>query len=115
MESSAKVYIGVYLARLEMPWAKSLKEKRSLVLPLTEKLKVRFPVSVARLAGLNRHDWELIGVSAISSDAVWLEGLLNRVGEFMASQGTFRVAENSLELELWDSLEERYLLGEPKS
>ena len=46
---------------LEMPWVASLKEKRSLIKPVTEKLKVRFPVSVARLAGLDAHEWELIG------------------------------------------------------
>jgi uncharacterized protein YlxP (DUF503 family) len=63
------VYIGVYLVRLEMPWARSLKEKRSLVKPVSEKLKARFPVSVARLGGLDSHDWELLGVTAISSDA----------------------------------------------
>ena len=98
---SANVYIGVYLARLEMPWVASLKEKRSLIKPVTEKLKVRFPVSVARLAGLDAHEWELIGATAISSDPVWLEGMLNKVGDFVASHGVYRVAQSSVELELW--------------
>ncbi len=97
------VYVGVYLARLEMPWVSSLKEKRSLIKPVTEKLKVRFPVSVARLGGLDAHDWELIGATAISADPVWLEGMLGKVGDFVAAHGVYRVAESSVELELWSS------------
>ncbi len=80
---------------------KSLKEKRGLIKPVVEKLKVRFPVSAARLDGLNAHDWELIGVSAISHDAVWLEGLLNRVGDFVAAHSGATVAESSVEIERW--------------
>ncbi|CAN5546669.1 hypothetical protein BH24DEI1_BH24DEI1_16490 [soil metagenome] len=41
---SSNVYIGVYLARLETPWARSLKEKRALIKPVAERLKARFPV-----------------------------------------------------------------------
>lgn len=79
----------------------SLKEKRSLIKPVTEKLKVRFPVSVARLGGLDAHDWELVGATAISSDPVWLEGMLGKVGDFVAAHGVYRVAQSSVELELW--------------
>ncbi len=100
----ANVYIGVYLARLETSWVSSLKEKRGLIKPVTEKLKVRFPVSVARLDGLDAHDWELIGATALSHDRVWLEGMLHKVGAFVASHGEFRVTESSVELELWEGL-----------
>jgi uncharacterized protein len=55
-------YTGLYTVRLGMPWVQSLKEKRALVRPVVERLKARFPVSVARLAGLNDHDFEVIGV-----------------------------------------------------
>ena len=98
----ATLYIGVYLARLSTPWARSLKEKRGLVLPITEKLKARFPVSVARLDGLESHTWELVGAIALSSDAVWLEGMLNKVDDFVSSR--IEVTARSLELEPWEGL-----------
>ena len=98
------VYVGVYQARLEMPWVRSLKEKRGLVKPVVEKLKVRFAVSAARLGGADEHTWEEIGVSVISSDRVGLEALLRRVEAFVAAQGEYRVTESRLEVELWDSL-----------
>jgi len=66
-------YIGVLTLRLEMPWVSNLKEKRALVRPVVERLKVRFPVTVARLDGLDVHDWELIGVTTISNDHEWIE------------------------------------------
>ena len=96
------IYIGVYVADLEMPWVTSLKEKRSLVRPVTERLKTRFPVSVARLDGLNEHGWERIGATAISADPVWLDGLLNKVHSFVAAHGDYRVRFSDISVEVWD-------------
>ena len=93
--------MGVCLLVFEMPWVHSLKEKRALVKPVTEKLKTRFPVSVARLDGLNAHDWERVGISAISSDPQWLETTLNKVSAFASSMSECRVYEESLEVERW--------------
>ncbi len=98
------IYIGVFQARLEMPWVHSLKEKRALVKPVVEKLKVRYAVAAARLGGTGEHTWETIGVSAISSDRVLLEGLLRNVEAFVAAQGDYRVSESRIDLELWDGL-----------
>ena len=97
----ARVYIGVCLLMFEMPWVHSLKEKRALVKPVAEKLKNRFPVSVARLDGLNAHGWERIGMSAISNDPQWLEMTLNKASAFASSISECRVYEESLEIEHW--------------
>jgi uncharacterized protein YlxP (DUF503 family) len=96
------VYVGVLLIDLETPWVSSLKEKRSLVRPITEKLKVRYPVSVARLAGSDTLTWERIGVAAISSDRIWLEQLLTKVRDVVAA-GEVRVADDHLDIEVWDA------------
>jgi uncharacterized protein len=91
-------YIGVYTARLEMPWVSNLKEKRALIRPVTERLKARFPVSVARLDGLDAHDWEIIGVVSISHDATWLDGLLQNVADFVAGNGEYNVCDETFEV-----------------
>jgi uncharacterized protein len=96
------IYIGIYIADLATPWVSSLKEKRAMILPVTEKLKSRFPVSVARLDGLNTHDWERVGVTVISHDAVWLEGLLNKVHDFIVSHGSYEVTVVEQAVEVWD-------------
>jgi uncharacterized protein len=91
-------YIGVYTAKLEMPWVSNLKEKRALIRPITERLKARFPVSVARLDGLDAHDWEIIGVVSISHDATWLDGVLHDVSSFIVSNGEYTVKDETFEI-----------------
>ena len=100
--SAAHTFVGVYRARLFMPWVKSLKEKRSIVKPVTERLKARFPVSVARLEGLDAHDWEVIGVVTIHADAIWVRDILDQVAAFVAAQGEYRVTDERLSVQAWD-------------
>ncbi len=85
-------YVGTLTVRVEMPWVSNLKEKRALVRPVVERLKARFPVTVARLDGLNAHDWEIIGVVTVSNDRQWVEETLTLAADFIAAQGEYRVA-----------------------
>lgn len=91
-------YVGTFTCRLDMPWVTNLKEKRALVRPVVERLKARFPVSVARLGGLDSHDWEVIGAVTISGDPQWIEETLRRVAEFVAANGEYRVSEETFDL-----------------
>ena len=93
--------MGVLLVELAAPWARSLKEKRAAVLPVTERLKARYPVSVARLSGANDQQRELIGVSALSNDGVWLEGLLGRVLAFIEAKEVV-VLRSQVDIEQWE-------------
>jgi uncharacterized protein YlxP (DUF503 family) len=102
MLGAVRGYVGVYTCRLEMPWVSNLKEKRSIVRPVTERLKARFPVSVARLDGLNEHGWEVIGVVTIHSEGGWVEDTLNQVADFIAANGEYTVKDESLEVNALD-------------
>lgn len=101
----ANIYVGVLIVRLELPWISSLKEKRALITPITEKLKSRFPLSVARLDGTEAYNWEVIGVSAIAHDKLWLEQLLSKAANFIATSPC-TVTSESLEVEVWAHTEE---------
>lgn len=96
----ANIYVGVLILRLETTGVRSLKEKRSLITPLTEKIKTRFPVSVARLDGSENYHWEVIGVSAIAHDSLWLEALLHKVANFAAA-GPCAILAESLQVDVW--------------
>lgn len=96
------VYIAIYLADIQTPWVKSLKEKRSVIKPVTEKLKQKFPVSVARLDGLNAYGWERVGVTAIHADRAWLESLLSKIHHFVAAQSNCDVQIIDSVVEVWD-------------
>ncbi|MGM9320127.1 DUF503 domain-containing protein [Deinococcus aquaticus] len=91
-------YVGVLTVRVEMPWVASLKEKRALVRPVVERLKVRFPLTVARLDGLDAHDWEVIGVATISNDYGWVEETLRMAADYIAKEGPYRVTDERTEI-----------------
>ncbi|WP_216328706.1 DUF503 domain-containing protein [Deinococcus aestuarii] len=100
-------YVGVLTVRVEMPWVSNLKEKRALVRPVVERLKARYPLTVARLDGLNAHDWEVIGVATLSNDYVWVEETLRMAADFIAKEGEYRVVEESTDIRvLGDDAEE---------
>jgi len=102
-------YIGVYAARLEMPWVKSLKEKRALVRPVLERVRARFPVSAARLDGLDAHGWETLGLVAIGNDPLWVEAVLKKAASFLRENGEFLVRAEELEVVRWDTEFDRLL------
>lgn len=101
MPERATTYVGVLLVTLEFPGVRSLKEKRALVKPVTERLKVRFAVSVARLAGLDAHDWERIGVVTIGADRAWVERTLDQALAFVHGRGV-TVRDTEIDVERWD-------------
>lgn len=101
MGDSRLVYVGVLSIRFATPFVRSLKQKRSLIKPITEGLKSKFPVSVARIDGLDAHDWERIGVAAIAADPEWLRGMLDKAAAFVASRGV-PVDESRVEIDVWE-------------
>ena len=98
---SQPTYVGVLLLELDLSWVKSLKEKRSIVVPVVEKLRSRFPVSVARLARAQNRNWERLGVVLISSDRNWLEKVLESARRFAIS-GESCVCSTSISVEVWE-------------
>lgn len=91
-------YVGVLTLRVEMPWVGNLKEKRAMIRPVVERLKSRFPLTVARLDGLNAHDWEVIGVATLSNDYQWVQETLKMAADYIAAEGEYQITEESVEI-----------------
>lgn len=100
-ESPGPVFVGVLTFTVETPGARSLKEKRSLVKPLVERLRARYPVSVARLDGLDLLGEETVGAVTLSADAAVCRSVLERALAFAEGQG-MRVRAPRVEVERWD-------------
>ena len=60
--------IGVLTLEIQLPGCKSLKEKRSRLKPLINRLHREFNVSVAELDRLDKWDEATIGCALISND-----------------------------------------------
>ncbi|WP_019585845.1 DUF503 domain-containing protein [Deinococcus apachensis] len=99
-------YVGVLTVRVEMPWVTNLKEKRALVRPVVERLKARYPLTVARLDGLDAHDWEVIGVATLSNDYGWVEETLRMAADFIAREGEYRIVWEETEISVLGGEEE---------
>lgn len=101
MADGAGVFVGVLTFTVETPGVRSLKEKRSHLKPLVERMRARFPVTVARLGGLDRHDEETVGAVTLSSDPEVCRSVLERALAFARAQG-LRIRDVHTDVERWD-------------
>ena len=86
--------IGVAAWELQIFGAQSLKEKRSVVKSLKDRLRERFNVAVAETA---HHDvWQRaeIAVSTVSTDRRHAESVIESVDRFMAGDGRARIVDS---------------------
>ena len=87
--------IGVRSWELHIPGAHSLKEKRSVLKGLKDRLHNQFNVSVAETA---RHDeWQRAELTAclVATDRRQAESVLSAVDTFVASGAGWRVMDSS--------------------
>lgn len=61
--------VGLLTVLLHIPGCTSLKEKRSRIKPLLERLKQQFNVSVAEIGCQDVHQSAQIGLAVVNSDA----------------------------------------------
>lgn len=75
--------------QLAIPGCRSLKEKRSAVRSLVQRMRSRFNVSVAETDMQDLHDRTEITASLVSSDGRQAESLTDRLDAFVAEHGRF--------------------------
>ena len=105
MPRQAPIYVAVLLLEVRTPWVTSLKEKRSVITPVTEELKPRFPVSGPRPDVLDRQHRGVRGMRALSSDREWQRGaadsMMSRVQQFVAAGG-LELGRVQLDIKIWE-------------
>ena len=71
--------LGVLTLEIQLPYAHSLKDKRSVVHSLRNRLRARFNVAVAELDHQDVWQRATLGVASISNSQPLLESLLQQV------------------------------------
>jgi uncharacterized protein len=71
--------LGVLTLEIQLPYAHSLKDKRSVVQSLRNRLRARFNVAVAELDHQDVWQRATLGVASISNSQPLLESLLQQV------------------------------------
>ena len=63
------MFVGVLRLVLQIPGARSLKERRKVVKSFKDRVRARLPVSVAEVGDVERHQVATIAVAVVSRDS----------------------------------------------
>ncbi|MED5370435.1 MAG: DUF503 domain-containing protein [Myxococcota bacterium] len=86
---------------LGIPGTFSLKDKRSVVSRVRDRVRNRFPVSIAEVDALDEWDRAVFGISMVSNDARHIESTLDKVVDFVEELHVAEVLDDWKEIEAW--------------
>jgi uncharacterized protein YlxP (DUF503 family) len=91
--SDSAFFISLLTIELMIPWAHSLKDKRSAVRGLKERLRSRFNASVAEVAYQDKWQRAIIAVCIIGSDKRQLESDMTKVAQLCEEAQDLQIAD----------------------
>lgn len=74
------MFVGVMRLGLMIPGARSLKDKRRVVLSFKERVQGRLRVSIAEVGALDHPRHATLGIAVVSNDAAMCDSVLADVG-----------------------------------
>lgn len=92
------MHVGVMRLVLEIPGARSLKDKRQVVRSFKERVKARLAVSIAEVDHHDKLQRATFGVAVVSGDAAVCEELLGRVTSLAGSLPDAILADRATEM-----------------
>ena len=95
------MYVGILKLMFEIPWAQSLKDRRSVIRSLAQKLRNEFPVSVAEVDIGNAHQIAKLGISYVASDAKTAEAMMRHISDFAQDHSDAQVSVMESEIILF--------------
>ena len=75
--------VGVLQVEVHVPEAHSLKDKRSVLKSLRDRLRNTFNVAVAEVDANDLWQRATVGIAAVGEDRAYVEGLLRHVTQWM--------------------------------
>jgi hypothetical protein len=91
--SDPAFFISLLTIELMIPWAHSLKDKRSAVRGLKDRLRSRFNASVAEVAYQDKWQRAIIAVCIIGSDRRQLESDMTKVRQLCEEAQDMQIAD----------------------
>lgn len=79
----SRMVVGTLMLKLAVFGATSLKDKRSVVKSLKERLMHRFNASVAEVGSLDHRQQAELGVAIVGNDRRFVEGCLSKVVDYI--------------------------------
>ena len=91
--SDTDLFISRLTIELMIPWARSLKDKRSAVRSLKDRLRARFNASVAEVAHQDKWQRAVIAVCILASDRRQLESDMARARQLCEEAQNVQIAD----------------------
>lgn len=94
------MFVGVLRLTLHLPEPGSLKSKRHLIRSAIDRVRARYNVSIAEVAENDLWQRSVLGVTAVGNDQAFVNEVLDKVADFVASMhgGQLLVTARDLEL-----------------
>jgi hypothetical protein len=73
------MFVGVLRLTFHIPHARSLKEKRSVVRKIRDRMRARFEISIAEVDAQDLHQKAVFGVSVVSGEAAVCDSVMEQV------------------------------------
>jgi uncharacterized protein YlxP (DUF503 family) len=92
------MFIGVLRLVLQIPGAASLKDRRRVVKSFKDRVRARFPVSIAEVGDLERYQVATLGVAVVSGEAARCDEVLSAVSRAAALANDAVLADVATEI-----------------
>jgi uncharacterized protein YlxP (DUF503 family) len=95
------MYVGVMELHFAIIDNESLKAKRSVIKRVMHRCRNTFNVSVAEVEDQDSSDRAVLGIVAVGSDRRYVQGLLDKVEDFVERQGLAELLEAPKTVEVY--------------
>ena len=92
------MFVGVARIVLQIPGARSLKDRRRVVKGLKDRARAKLPVTIAEIGDLERHQVATLGVAVVSNDSARCSEVLQHMASLAGSAKDALVADVATEI-----------------
>ena len=92
------MHIAVLQFTLEIPYAESLKDKRSVVKSLKDRVRRHYNVSVAETDDLDNRTVATLGITMVGTDVAYLNGAMDKLLKTIDGYRDAELSDHQLEI-----------------
>ncbi|MEM7203026.1 MAG: DUF503 domain-containing protein [Planctomycetota bacterium] len=92
------LYIGILQFSMDIPYAASLKDKRSVVNRLKDRIRRKFNVSISEIDDLDTWQVATFGAVMAGTDVAYINGALDKLLAFLHDDRDATLADHQLEI-----------------
>lgn len=96
--AESKMIVGICTIELYIPQNGSLKGKRQVLQSMKIKIKNKFNVAIAEVGELDLWQKAVLGVATVANDIGFVNEVMDKVVDFIASNPQVQVIHHQLEL-----------------